>query len=279
VRTIAVGDVHGCIEEFDELLDKTSFRPGVDRLVLLGDLMDRGPDAPAVVRRARELGALCVIGNHDDKHLRWRKHEQKRAATGKANPMRAMRHPDADAHEKLTEADFAWLASLPTVLDLGPVGGREGRWLAVHAGFEPKWPLAQPAAHTGFAPKWLGEQRPDKMLRVRYVTADGEMVSISNDVDQPAGTARWGSVWTGKYHVVYGHHATSLTQPQHDMFVEVDDTVGNIWHRFGLDTGCCFGGCLTAMDIGTFQTVSVPAKRQYADLWHGDDQPRSENSG
>lgn len=264
MRTFAVGDIHGCLDEFDELLRVISFKKDVDKLVLLGDLMDRGPDAPGVVRRARELDALCVIGNHDEKHLRWRKHEQRRAATGKKNPMRAMRHPDADAHEKLSEEDFAWLASLPAWLEAMPGAFNLGAWLAVHAGFEPKWSLA--------------DQRPDKMLRVRYVTPEGVMKAIDSDVDQPAGTVRWATLWRGQHHVVYGHHATSLKDPQHDVFV---DEHGHTWHRFGLDTGCCFGGHLTAMDLDTLAIAQVPAKRKYAELWHGDNPPeqRSENIG
>ena len=268
MRTFVVGDVHGCLDEFDELLRTISFKKGVDTLVLLGDLMDRGPDPAGVVRRAREIGALSTLGNHDEKHLRWRKHELKRAATGKKNPMRAMRHHDADAHERLSGEDFAWLAALPTVLDLGRHGPRAGSWIAVHAGFEPKWSLA--------------EQRSDRTLRVRYVTPEGEMKSVSNDIDIPAATVRWATAWTGRHHVVYGHHATSLTTPQHDVFIEFDTNVGNIWHRFGLDTACCFGGCLTAMDLSTLELASVPARRKYAELWHGDDkQPeqRSENGG
>ena len=76
-RTIVVGDVHGCLEELDELLSRLEVGPS-DRLVLAGDLMDRGPDPVGVVRRARERGALAVLGNHDEKHLRFARHEAKR---------------------------------------------------------------------------------------------------------------------------------------------------------------------------------------------------------
>jgi hypothetical protein len=193
------------------------------------------------------------MGNHDEKHLRWRKHEQKRAATGKANPMRPMRHPDADAHEKLSDDDFDWLSNLPLTISLGEIGGRPGEWIAVHAGFEPMLSLA--------------DQRPDKLLRVRYVDANGKMAQIDNDTDQPGGTVRWATVWKGEHHVVYGHHASSLKDPQTDLHV---DGQGRPWMRHGLDTGCCFGGHLTAMDLATGICAQVAAKRQYADVWHGD---------
>ncbi|HEX8909086.1 MAG TPA: metallophosphoesterase, partial [Anaeromyxobacteraceae bacterium] len=61
VRTIVVGDVHGCLEELDELLRLVELRPGFDRLVFVGDLLDRGPDSLGVVRRARELRARSVL--------------------------------------------------------------------------------------------------------------------------------------------------------------------------------------------------------------------------
>lgn len=250
-RVFAVGDIHGCLEEFDELLKLCEFKKGTDRLVLVGDLMDRGPDPVGVVRRARELEATCLLGNHEEKHLRWRKHEKKVAATpGYKNPMRRMRSPDADAHEKLSDDDFTWLAALPLTINLGQIGSQVGDWIVVHAGFEPCLPLA--------------EQRPDKLLRVRYVNADGKMVPINNDTDQPEGTVRWASVWKGEHHVVYGHHATSLKKPQMDVYL---DETGRQWWRYGIDTGCCFGGRLTAIDLATCDYVQVAAKHRYAEVW------------
>lgn len=69
-RFLVMGDIHGCLDEFNELVNKMEYQQGRDRLVLLGDLTDKGPDSLGVVRRARELGAMCVRGNHDDKVIR-----------------------------------------------------------------------------------------------------------------------------------------------------------------------------------------------------------------
>lgn len=69
-RVIAVGDVHGCIDELQELLRRCDFRPG-DLLVFLGDLVSKGPDSAAVVQMAREIGAIGVRGNHDFEVIRW----------------------------------------------------------------------------------------------------------------------------------------------------------------------------------------------------------------
>jgi Calcineurin-like phosphoesterase len=69
MRTIFVGDVHGCANELHTLLEQVKFSSG-DRLVLVGDLVARGPDSRGVLRIAREAGALMVRGNHEDRVLK-----------------------------------------------------------------------------------------------------------------------------------------------------------------------------------------------------------------
>lgn len=72
MRTIIIGDIHGCYKEFAALLEKAALDVEADRLVLLGDLMDRGPDSCAVLKKALELKAsmgerfVCLMGNHED---------------------------------------------------------------------------------------------------------------------------------------------------------------------------------------------------------------------
>ena len=69
-RVIAIGDVHGCIDELQALLRRCDYRPG-DLIVFLGDLVSKGPDSLAVVQMARELGAIGIRGNHDFEVIRW----------------------------------------------------------------------------------------------------------------------------------------------------------------------------------------------------------------
>ena len=69
-RVIAIGDVHGCIDELQALLRRCDYRPG-DLIVFLGDMVSKGPDSLACVQMARELGALGVRGNHDFEVIRW----------------------------------------------------------------------------------------------------------------------------------------------------------------------------------------------------------------
>ena len=68
-RVIIVGDVHGCLEEFEDLLLSCQYDPLDCTLILVGDFVNKGPYSARVVRKARELGAVCVRGNHDDTAL------------------------------------------------------------------------------------------------------------------------------------------------------------------------------------------------------------------
>lgn len=114
MRTLVVGDVHGCASELTALLDRA--RP--DRLVLVGDLFTKGPDAPGVWALIQARGAEAVLGNHDDLLLR---------------------RPDKAAALGLDEEALAWLRRLP--LSLAGEGPR-GPWLVIHAGVHPERGLA-----------------------------------------------------------------------------------------------------------------------------------------
>src|SRR6187551_705831 len=71
-RLIAIGDIHGCHKEFADLLDKLDLRKD-DRLILLGDLINRGPDSGKVVELAREYATVSLLGNHELRHLNYRR--------------------------------------------------------------------------------------------------------------------------------------------------------------------------------------------------------------
>jgi hypothetical protein len=238
-RTIVIGDVHGCLEELDELLASLAVRRHRDRLVFLGDLVDRGPDPVGVVRRVRELGAECLHGNHEDKHVRWARHQARaRREPGYRNPMRSMRAEEQAANARLRDDDIAWLASLPAFLDLGD-------WIAVHAGIEPGRPL-----HA---------QKRAALCRVRWVDHRGLMSTGNDATEQPEGSVRWAEAWRGPQHVVYGHHVLSREMPLVD---RREDGV-ECW---ALDTGCCFGGRLSALVLPERTLVQVEARAQYSPL-------------
>lgn len=75
-RIFVMGDVHGCLTEMDRLLEKIHFQSSIDTLIMAGDLVYRGNDSVGVLQRAKDLNALCVRGNHDDKVIRFKSFEQ-----------------------------------------------------------------------------------------------------------------------------------------------------------------------------------------------------------
>lgn len=119
------------------------------RLVLLGDLVDRGPDSAGVVARVRELNLECVKGNHEDKMIRWIKHEKVKSTSNTPNPMKSMSSNDAKAAAKMTDEDVSFLKNLPLRIHLG------NSFYAVHGGLEPGLEF--------------NKQIPAQVMRVRYV--------------------------------------------------------------------------------------------------------------
>lgn len=260
-RTIVVGDVHGCLDELRDLLKLVSYQQGTDRLVLLGDLVDRGPDPAGVVRVARELGAESVMGNHDEKCVRWFKREADRRLKGKENKMRPPAPDRLAQWEQLSLADLEWMSGLPLWLDLG------GGAYAVHAGWEPALPL---------------EKQTDKVLRIRYCDAGSGLWSKTQwaeDDAQPSGEPTPGPLkgaiqwpyfdplrWKAPRHTFFGHAVHSL----HSAVIYKSDVVSNLI-SVGMDSGACFGGSLTAAVLHEdrsrpMEVCGVKARAAYAVL-------------
>lgn len=97
-RVFVVGDVHGCVDELNSLVEELNFNPATDQLILAGDITSKGPDSTGVIRRAKELGALCVRGNHDDKVVRIKTFELQKG-------LDAMQPPSATMPEGADVAD------------------------------------------------------------------------------------------------------------------------------------------------------------------------------
>lgn len=245
-RTIIVGDVHGCIEEFQSLLTLVSFERGKDRLIQVGDLMDRGPDPAGCVRFAREVGAEVIKGNHEDKHVRWRKHELTRGA--KKNPVQSMNELRCAQNMQLSDEEILWLSECPLTIQVNP------SLIVVHAGMEPAY---------------AANRQSDVVFRIRYVD-DGtrgkldKFVGFSDgSLTQPANTVFWSLRWRGPESVVYGHATHTLDAPRVDAF--------DGGSCYGIDTGCVYGGRLTAMVIVDGQApefAQVQAREVYYDGWH-----------
>lgn len=218
MRTLFIGDVHGCALELDALLTVCGWQPG-ERVVLVGDLVAKGPDSAGVVQRARELGLLAVRGNHDEHVLRWHQGHQK--------PGKRLKPEHQQVLDTLGPADWAYLSALPLYLRLP-----ELNVLAVHAGLVPGVPLH--------------EQRQEHLLNLRSISPEGRPSKRLSD------GAPWASFWTGPELIIFGHDAMRGLQ-RHP-------------HAYGLDTGCVYGGRLTAYVLPEGRFYSVLARRPYVRL-------------
>ena len=170
-RLIAVGDIHGCAREFEELLAKLALRPA-DRLILLGDLVNRGPDSGRVVALAREHATVSLLGNHELRLLNYRKTD---------DPSH-LKPADHATLRQLRDEDWAYLEAMPLTYH------DEARDIVfVHGGFLPDRP-------------WR-EQPARIVTRIQMVDRAGEPRKRSEAPDCP----HWSQLWKGPPFVVYGH--------------------------------------------------------------------------
>ena len=250
-----IGDVQGCDAALGRLLEHIDFSPSRDTLYLLGDLVNRGPASLAVLRRliALEGAAHALLGNHD-LHL-----------LAAANGVRKSHRHDT-VHDILDARDrdalLDWLRTRPMAV-------YAHGWLMVHAGVLPQWDVADTMARAGELEavlrgahwkaflktmygndpvQWNDALRGTDRLRVivnaftrlRFCSAQGEMEFESKDSanDAPKGFMPWYEVpgrRTEGVPVAFGHWSTLGALNRKDLQA--------------LDTGCVWGGCLTAARI------------------------------
>jgi bis(5'-nucleosyl)-tetraphosphatase (symmetrical) len=264
VTRYAIGDVQGCDQELRALLKQIGFSADRDRLWLVGDLVNRGPDSLAVLRLVRSLGdnAAVVLGNHD-LHLLALAH-----GVGRRRRSDTL---DAVLAARDREALLEWLISRPLAY-------AQGNDLMVHAGLVPQWSVARTlelAAEVSrallSAPRELFEHmygdEPDAwddslsgyarlrfivnvLTRLRVCTADGRIdVGIKGEPPPPPSPLRPWFEHRGRQsreaRVIFGHwSALGLVQ-----------RAGVV----GLDSGCVWGGALTAFDLDRERPpLSVP---------------------
>lgn len=222
-RTVVVGDVHGCLEEFDELVKTINYNPIEDRLIVVGDLIDRGPDSVGVVRRCREMNLEVTMGNHEYKFLKWWK---------------GNKHLDVHPHySELNDDDVNYIARMPYYIKL-----RDDLWV-VHAGVKPNLSIEQ--------------QKKDDLMYLRYTDKDRHFISMHKIAKGEAtGAMFWTEFWKGPASVIYGHNVHGFEDPKIE---EVSPGV----KCYGIDTGVCFGGRLTALIVETGEIVQVQAKKIY----------------
>ncbi|KAJ2795274.1 hypothetical protein H4R21_005174, partial [Coemansia helicoidea] len=169
-RMIFIGDIHGCLAEFNALLDKVQYKQGEDQIVLVGDLVAKGPDSTGVVSRARQLGAWGVRGNHDDRVIRWYEFIHGPAKGMSASELESLQGsgdlPYDDFKPKkehlgiaqsLAACDAAYFAAFPAMIPLPkPYAG----WLVLHGGLDPTKPLAEQKAENVWTTRNIGPDGP-----------------------------------------------------------------------------------------------------------------------
>lgn len=232
-RRIFVGDLQGCREEFEELLEAVRYDPAGDSLHPVGDLVNRGPDSLGALRLCRALGAEPVLGNHDVHLLRqWRDP----AWRGRRTTLEAILAADDG------EALLRWLEERPLVLGWDDV-------VCLHAAVHPLWgdPVETVA---GRSPYDAGDDVVEFAVRARYCDADG--IEPASDWPPPGDPFRpWDEFWRDRADerrtVVFGHWARRG-------LVELERTRG-------LDAGCVYGGELAAWIAEDDRIVRVPARR------------------
>jgi hypothetical protein len=253
-RRIFIGDVHGCLTELQSLMGK--LEPSAkDSVVFLGDLIDKGYDPVGVVRYVRSNGWTSILGNHDERAVRWHKHVSRQTMDPKyRNPMR----PDEELAAEwngLNAEDVAFLNAMPPYLRVSGVGSKD--WLAVHGGLLPGIRLEQ--------------QKVSEIIRCRWIDSGGKHQGmVGGSPEMPAGARPWMDAFDGGYnafdpgyHVVCGHAVHSLETPR-------VDRAENGFEVWSIDTGCVFGGRLTALVLDPArpddrEVVQVQARRKYAD--------------
>jgi protein phosphatase len=237
-----IGDVHGCFDELVDLLKQLGYfveaesrsdassrylvkRPEGRKAIFVGDLVDRGPKIPEVLRLVMSMvearTALCVPGNHDIKLMRKLRGKDVQPTHGLANSLEQL---DTETPEFRTKvAEFIDDLVSHYVLD-------DGKLVVAHAGMKE-------------------EMQGRGSGKVREFALYGETTGETDEFGLPV-RYNWAAEYRGRAMVVYGH--TPVPQPD--------------WlnRTINIDTGCVFGGTLTALRYPERELVSVPARATYS---------------
>ncbi|MFI2371830.1 polynucleotide kinase-phosphatase [Streptomyces sp. NPDC018833] len=232
-----IGDIHGCSSELETLLGKLGYDNGVHpegrTAVFVGDLVDRGPDSPGVLRRVMGMvaagNALCVPGNHENKLGRYLKGRSVQHTHGLAETVEQLEKEDArDPAFREQVREFIDGLVSHYVLD-------EGRLVVCHA---------------GLPEKYHGRTSGRVRSHALYGDTTGETDEFGLPVRYP-----WAEDYRGRAAVVYGHTPVPNTS-------WINNTIC-------LDTGAVFGGRMTALRWPERDLVDVPAEK----VWYEPTRP------
>jgi polynucleotide kinase-phosphatase len=222
-----IGDIHGCRSELETLLAKLGYvdgaHPAGRTAVFVGDLVDRGPDSPGVLRRVMSMvasgNALCVPGNHENKLGRYLKGRNVQHTHGLAETIEQLEKEEDDSFREQVREFIDGLVS-HYVLD-------EGKLVVCHA---------------GLPEKYHGRTSGRVRSHALYGDTTGETDEFGLPVRYP-----WAEDYRGRAAVVYGHTPVPNTS-------WINNTIC-------LDTGAVFGGRMTALRWPERELVDVPAEK------------------
>jgi bis(5'-nucleosyl)-tetraphosphatase (symmetrical) len=244
---LVIGDVHGCYEELLALHDKAVKRNDgmpFQYVILVGDLVNKGPHSARVVRHVRSMassGWLSVRGNHDNGALKAALGDPSRRAQKKYEWV-------FDANDPLSDDDVQWMADLPYTIRLtGGAVGRVEDTIIVHAGLIPG--------------KDIQAQSIADIITLRDVVLEKQLIDSSLYYGNASGGGNgqrrpWASVWSGPEFVIFGHDAKRGIQ-DYEM-------------ALGLDTGACYGKMLTGVILPEGRLVHVHSARVYSPIGEKD---------
>ncbi len=246
-RTIIIGDVHGCLIELQALITQVDPRP-TDTFVFVGDLVDKGPDSPGVVRWIRLFSethhVILIEGNHEEKHRRWRHYTRDQSPI--VNTMTGTTQIAAISKD-LTEDDTAFLETGRLYLPLP-----EYNALVVHAGVPPA--IAELPADPSEIASYARKRREVylKMQRIRFVSPEGKLLQLGHETPRDR---YWATFYDGRFGTVYFGHQVFMN-PTPILFD----------HAVGLDLGAVHGGYLAAAVLSDHGVSYVlePARRAYS---------------
>ncbi|KAI9489552.1 Metallo-dependent phosphatase-like protein, partial [Zychaea mexicana] len=230
-RIFIIGDVHGCADELKQLVNRINYNPDKDQIILAGDLVYRGPDNVGVIRYAKEINALCVRGNHDDITVRFKTYELQHGLEAMQDEKEIMPEGDVedplkfgddhmDIVKNMTQEDYDYLVNCPLVIDLPTLNNSR----IVHGGLDPAIEKAV-------------NNDPYSVLNMRNLD-DGEPERTKSD------GKHWTKYWSEAQHDNNTDHAINVYYG-HDAGRGLDLES----ETFGTDSGCVYGGQLTALEM------------------------------
>lgn len=214
-RTIAIGDVHGCARELEKLLNKLKPQKS-DRIIQLGDLVNKGPDSHEAIRIAKAYDIQTIMGNHEMRLL----------AAKKEKNINYLNSYYQDTYKQLSKSDWKYLKQLPKFIYDNALDT-----LFVHGGFIPNKPWYSQSLNT--------------ITTVQVITKEG----LPEKRTYQSKSKLWANYWKEDTFVIYGHTSRRRIYKKRNTLC--------------LDTGCVYGGKLTAYLLEENKYVSVKAKRAY----------------